>query len=232
MVRIQNHKNNQSKLNGDNEIAYRHRVMTVLITVLVVSILLVRFWPVEEKSIKETDDVTFQDEVMIQQIEITRQESAPPPPPKPQLPEPVPNDEIIEEVIDIEIEQDFLDAPELPSEQGTGMTGDENTIVSNPQLAPTVRKIVEPHVPDLPEELRGRIEMIVNFLVDQEGNVEEASIIQIRKYDESYEEYEVLPYIQYGLINTTIDAALQWKFRPARHQGSGVKTYTSHRFNY
>jgi len=219
-------------MKGDVEIAYRHRVMSGLVVVLLVCLIIVRFWPVEEKTIRETEQITFQEEVLIEEIEITRQPSAPPPPPRPQLPEPVPDDEIIEEEIDVDMELDFPEAPELPEERGTGITGDEDIIVSNPQLSPTVVKIVEPHVPDLPDELKGRIEMIVNFLVDQEGNVEEASIIQIRKYDESYEEYEVLPYIEYGLINATIDAALKWKFRAARHQGSGVKAFTSHRFNY
>lgn len=227
-----NQKNNRLKISREDEVAYRHRVMSGLVVVLVMAIITVRYWPVKEITIEETEEVTFQDEVLMQEIDITRQPSAPPPPPSPQMPQPVPDDEIIVQEINLEMEQDFLDAPELPNDLGTGISGDENTIVSDPQLPPTVVKIVEPHVPDLPDELKGRIEMIVNFLVDQEGKVEEASIIEIRKYDENYEEYEVLPFIQYGLINATIDAALQWQFRPARHQGSGVKAFTSHRFNY
>jgi hypothetical protein len=81
--------------------------------------------------------------------------------------------------------------PDLPEAFGTGRFGDEDIIVSNPQLPPSVVRIVEPSVPELPDELRGRIEMVVNFLVNQDGTVEEASIVQIRKYsDRSRTDYD------------------------------------------
>jgi hypothetical protein len=207
-------------------------MMYGLIVVLISMILTFRFWPVTEITINQPVEIVFTDEVLIDDIEITRQQSAPPPPPRPQVPQPVPNDEIIEDVIEIDSELQLVDFPDLPDDFGTGVDGDEEIIVSNPQLPPSVVRIVEPSVPELPDELRGRIVMVVNFLVNSDGTVEEASIMEVRKYDENREAYEVLPFIQYGLMGATLEAALNWRFRAARHEGAGVRTYTTATFNY
>jgi len=103
--------------------------------------------------------------------------------------------------------------------------------VGNPQVPPTVVRIVEASAPDaVPDEYRGNLEMIVNFLVDENGDVEEASIEEIRRYTNG--DYEVMPFIQYGLMDAVIRAALQWRFRPARQDGEPVRAYTRQRFNY
>jgi hypothetical protein len=215
-----------------SETEYRIRIMYGLIFVLVGMILTFRLWPVTEITVEQPQEIVFTEDVLIDDIEITRQQSAPPPPPRPQVPQPVPVDEIIEDVIEIDTELQLVDFPELPDDFGTGIDGDEEVIVSNPQLPPSVVRIVEPSVPELPNELRGRIEMVVNFLVNSDGTVEEASIVEVRKYDENREEYEVLPFIQYGLMGATLEAALNWRFRAARHDGAGVRTYTTATFNY
>ncbi len=193
---------------------------------------LVRFWP-EIDYIPSFDfEVAEQEIVILDEIEITRQETSPPPPPRPQMPNPVPQDEII----DIEIEFDMdLDLPELPDLDpgfGTGQTGSEPRIVSNPQIPPTVVRIVEATAPErVPEEYRGKLEMIVNFLVDENGEVEEVSIMEIRLYDDDGQ-YEQLPFVQYGLMDAVLRAAMQWRFRPARQDGETVKAFTRQRFNY
>jgi len=216
-----------------DEINYRQRIMMGIIFSLIVMILAVKLWPVHEKRVETVEQMVFHDQVLIDEIEITRQQSSPPPPPRPTVPQPVPDDEIIEDFIEFDAEINFPDLPELPEASGTGRFGDEDVIVSNPQLPPSVIRIVEPSVPELPDELRGRIEMVVNFLVKQDGTVEEASIVQIRKFsDRGRSDYEVLPFIQYGLMGATLEAALNWRFRPARHEGAGVRTYTTATFNY
>ncbi len=212
---------------------YRNRVLSCIVGVLILFIAIVRLWP----------DVTYepvldfetyeQDIVMLDDIEITRQATSPPPPPRPQMPNPVPDDEIIEE-IEIEFDMD-LDLPDLPLPDpgfGTGQTGDEERIVGNPQIPPTVVRIVEASAPDeVPDEYRGRLEMIVNFLVDTDGSVEEVSIMEIRLYNDDGT-YEELPYVQYGLMDAVLRAAMQWRFRPARQDGEQVKAFTRQRFNY
>ncbi len=226
--------NNKNTYNSHtDELMYRHSILYGIVLILVCLILMVRFWPVKEKNIQEMEEFVFQEEVLIDEIEITRQQPATPPPPRPIVPQPEPVDEIIEDDIDFDPELDLADLPDLPDEYGTGRYGDDDIIVSDPQLPPSVVRIVEPSVPEMPEELRGRIEMIVNFLVNEDGSVEEASIVEIRKYNsDNRDEYEVLPFIQYGLMGATLEAALNWRFRAARHEGNQVRTYSTHRFNY
>lgn len=205
--------------------------MAVLI-VEVLLLLLIRFWPADSYQPDAYQVDLPHDQVLIDEIQITQQRSSPPPPPKPQIPQPVPSDEIIEIELDIDLDLDVPDMPDLDPGTGTALEGEESAIVSNPQIPPTVVRIVEASTPaGVPSELRGNIEMIVNFLVDENGTVEEASIVEIRKYNNG-EEYEVLPFIEHGLMDAVLRAALQWRFRPARQDGESVKAYTRQRFNY
>lgn len=190
------------------------------------------FWPVRESTPQLPEFVYTPEVPLIDDVEITQRVSSPPPPPKPVIPQPVPNDEIIEYVeIDLEMETDLPEMPDLEG-MGSGLIGDEASIVSNPQVPPTVIRIVEASAPDrVPAELRGKLEMIVSFLVDRNGNVEEAAIVEIRRYDDDGD-YEVLPFVEHGLMDAVLQAALQWRFRPARQDGETVRAFTRQRFNY
>jgi hypothetical protein len=224
-------KNQKNRRISDE--SYRNLTLACIVMVQIAFIALVRFWPdtIYEPSLDF--EIYEQEVVMLDDVEITRQATSPPPPPRPQLPNPVPDDEIIEEV-EIEFDMD-LDLPDMPLPDpgfGTGETGDEERIVSNPQIPPTVVRIVEASAPErVPEEYRGRLEMIVNFLVDSDGSVEEVSIMEIRLYNDDGS-YEELPYVQYGLMDAVLRAAMQWRFRPARQDGEQVKAFTRQRFNY
>ncbi|TVR17277.1 MAG: hypothetical protein EA391_05300 [Balneolaceae bacterium] len=211
---------------------YRILILTCIITVQVGAILLVRLWPDSDYTPSLDFEITEQEVVMLDDIEITRQLSSPPPPPRPIIPNPVPDDEIIEVELELDMEINLPDLPPLDPGFGTGQTGDEERIVSNPQIPPTVVRIVEASAPqEVPSEIRGNLEMIVNFLVDENGMVEEVSIMEIRLYrtDGTFEE---LPYVQYGLMDAVLAAAMQWRFRPARQDGERVKAFTRQRFNY
>ena len=195
-------------------------------------ILLFKFWPTEANQ-----EVSYQyeppdQEFLIDEVMITQQRSSPPPPPKPQIPQPIPSDIVMEFEPEFELDLDVPEMPDLEVGTGTAMDGDESAIVSNPQIPPTVVRIVEASSPEgVPPELKGSIEMIVNFLVDKNGRVEEASIVEIRKYSDDGD-YEVLEFIEYGLMDAVLRAALQWRFRPARQNGEPVRAYTRQRFNY
>lgn len=214
-----------------SEIDYRNRFLLSILIAQIIVLLTFRFWP-EEKRVVTVYNVDLPDrQVLIDEIEITQQRSTPPPPPKPIIPQPVPTDEIIEYELDIDEVPDLPELPDLDPGDGSGLDGSEARIVGNPQIPPTVIRIVEASAPDeVPAELRGNLEMIVNFLVDENGEVEEASIMEIRKYTNG--EYEILPFVQYGLMDAVLKAALQWIFRPARQDGENVKSFTRQRFNY
>lgn len=205
--------------------------MSVII-VEVVLLIMIHFWPSTDYIPQIDFEVPEQERVFLDDIQITRQQTSPPPPPRPMMPQPVPNDEIIEVEIEIEMDLDIPDLPDLEEGFGTGETGTEERIVSNPQIPPTVVRIVEATAPsEVPQEYKGRLEMIVNFLVDTEGEVEEVSIMEIRLYNEDGS-FEELPFVQYGLMDAVLKAAMQWRFRPARQDGETVKAFTRQRFNY
>lgn len=226
-------KNYHQKNRRISDRDYRNLVLVSIVVVEVFLILLIRLWPEivyePELEFELSDDAV----VALEDIQVTRQQSSPPPPPKPQIPVPVPNDEIIEEELDFDAELDLNTLP-LPEEgRGTGMSGDEERIVGNPQVPPSIVRIVEASAPEeVPAEYKGRIEMIVNFLVDQDGDVEEVSIMEIRLYERDGSGYEQLEYVQYGLMDAVLKAAMQWRFRPARQNGEPVKAFTRQRFSY
>ena len=214
------------------ESGYINRLLISLLAIQVLVLLLFKFWPTDARQEVSYQSEPPQQEVLIDEIQITKQRSSPPPPPKPQIPQPVPSDEVIEFEPDFELDLQTPEMPELEFGTGTAMAGDESAIVSNPQIPPTVVRIVEASSPDdVPPELKGNIEMIVNFLVDKDGRVEEASIVEIRKYSGDGD-YEVLEFIEYGLMDAVLRAALQWRFRPARQDGEPVRAFTRQRFNY
>lgn len=211
---------------------YRKLILACIIVIQISVIALIRFWPNIEYTPSLDFEIVEPELVMVDDIEITRQESSPPPPPRPQLPIPIPVDDIIEVELDIDMNLELPDLPDLDPGFGTGFTGNEERIVSNPQIPPTVVRIVEASAPEeVPAEIRGKLEMIVNFLVDENGEVEEVSIMEIRLYNDDGS-YEELPFVQYGLMDAVLRAAMQWRFRPARQDGERVKAFTRQRFNY
>ncbi len=212
---------------------YRNLVLASIVIVQVLLIFLIRFWPerIYEESALDFD-IPQQDVAVLDDIEVTRQAASPPPPPKPQTPVPVPNDEIIEQEIEFNVDLDLPNLPALEPGFGSGQSGDSDRIVSNPQVPPSIVRIVEATAPKgVPEDYKGRLEMIVNFLVDKEGEVEEVSIMEIRLYNREGG-FEQLEYVQHGLMDAVLKAAMQWKFRPARQNGEPVKAFTKQRFNY
>lgn len=212
---------------------YRNLILVCIAIVEIGLILLIRLWPDYTYAPELDFDLEPAEAIALEEIRVTRQESSPPPPPKPQVPVPVPNDEVIEEELEFEQEMDLSTLPMPEEGSGNAMTGDEERIVGNPEIPPSVVRIVEATAPDgVPEEYKGRLEMIVNFLVDTKGEVEEVSIMEIRLYERESNEYKQLEYVQYGLMDAVIKAAMQWRFRPARQDGEPVKAFTRQRFSY
>lgn len=197
-----------------------------------IALFMVLFWPVPVKE-KVYQDVVFSDnEIVMEEVQITTQKNTPPPPPRPQIPIPVPNDQVIEEEI---LLLEDIDLPEYDDSlfvEGSGPAGSSDKVTANPQISPGIIRIVEPTVPEAAKKAGVKAEMWITFLVDKEGKVEEATIAEIRVYDKNGDDYTIRESIGYGLIEATINAALQWKFRPAKNGGDPVKAYTTHTISY
>ncbi|MGM0546585.1 MAG: energy transducer TonB [Bacteroidota bacterium] len=215
-----------------DERSYRVRFMYSVIIVETIVLLVFNFWPVDEQPNRLCETDFSEGAIALEDIVRTTQQNRPPPPPKPQVPIPEPNDEVIEED---PIEFDNLNISEYSDSLSTeliGSDGESEKPVSSPQSPPQVIHIVEPTVPDAAKQAEIKAEIWVNFLVDTNGRVEEASINEIVLYDPKTNERQTADRIGYGLTEATLNAALQWRFRPARNEGKPVKSYTRQVFSF
>lgn len=137
----------------------------------------------------ERSEITYKGEQEVAEMEEvvqTEQQDRAPPPPRPQVPVAVPNDEIIEDVeinIDAEIDMDeSLDIPQPPQEEEAVEEEEEDFFVSvekmpklNTSLAELQKKIVYPARAQK-AGIEGRV--IVQFIVNEKGEVENPKVIR------------------------------------------------------
>jgi len=215
-----------------SEVSYKNRILGSIVIAELIVISVFTLWPVPDQDRTYQDIVYTDSEAIIDEVQITTQKSSPPPPPRPQVPVPVPNDQVIEEEILTLEDIDISEYSDSMSVVGLGRVGDSDRVASNPQLPPSIIRIVEPTLPEAARQADIKAEILVSFLVDKQGQVEEATISQIKLYDKESDDFKIVDRINYGLTNATLEAALQWRFRPAKDQGQVVKSYTKHWFNY
>lgn len=223
-----NHKHSDRR-----ETDYRIRMMACVIAAEVIAIGFFNLWPTPEQPGDPYKDFDFRENaISLEDVVRTKQQSSPPPPPKPQVPLPVPNDEVIEEeIINLE-DLNVTKYSDSLSVTMVGSQGDADEPVSSPQVSPRIKHIVEPTVPEAAKKANIKAEVWVNFLVDTEGKVEEATISRIRLFNRETGDAEVVDTIGYGLTEATLDAALQWQFRPAKNEGKAVKAYSRQIFTF
>lgn len=211
------------------DLDHAQRFMIALIGSLMIILAFFKLWPASPPEKAEFQEFYADEEILIDNTIITQQADSPPPPPKPMVPVPVPNDEIIPE--DIE----FPDIDDIPADQSTsempgrGETSGKAQLVGDPQTPPMLLKIVEPTIPQAVKEQNIKAQIDVTFLVGANGTVEDAFISEIRLYDG--DSFTVVNQIGYGLLEATIEAALKWRFSPARQEGKPVRTYVENSFN-
>lgn len=213
------------------EWSYRNKILVSIAATELLLLGIFTLWPVDKEEKAYQDMVFTEQNVMVEEVQITTQKSSPPPPPKPQVPVPVPDDEVVEEELMNLEEMDISEYSDSLEIRGMGRIGDADQVVSNPQQPPSLVRIVEPTIPQAARQADIKAEILVSFLVNKRGNVEEATISQVKLYEKGKDEYRLVKSIDYGLTDATLEAALQWKFRPAKHNGQAVKAYTSHYFS-
>ncbi|MFU8860005.1 MAG: energy transducer TonB [Cyclonatronaceae bacterium] len=208
-----------------SETAYRHRIGYSIAAVQILAILLFRFLPAIQPG--ETDLVLSERvfERDIELIEPTRQGRLLPAPPRPSMLPPVPTDVILDDEI-IEIEEPRITGNDL--DQST--TGEPGPPVENPDQPPSVIRIVEAITPGEVRRDNTRLEVAVRFLISSEGDVKDATIIRVRKMDRNGDGFTEIPIFEYNITDAISRAAMQWRFRPARHEGISVPAYSTHFF--
>ncbi len=211
----------------------------VLACVAIVQLLLIfafNYWPVSnsQKPFHFTDQ--NDQPVTLNLVEVTHQGGASAPP-VPAVPVEVPNDKIIPDPIkQLQTENlvrgDTIGFGNMPGSGSDSGAGQGEGIATNPGRPPQIVKIVEPAIPARAREAKVRAELLVNFLVDKDGKPQDVSIAQIRVYDSEQKKWKVVQTIGYGIIDATLEAAAQWRFRPAQDKGKKVRAYTQHIFTF
>lgn len=213
------------------QLQYRHRFMLCLISSLLIMIVIFKLWPGYGQENNDKVYIEPNQEIFIEQSIATKQETAPASPPKPQIPVPVPAEEIIEEDIELLDFEDMLSLEKI-GEGEAGQTGDSDEPVASPQRPPTPLKIIEPAIPEKARNADIIAEVHVTFLVDKKGIVEEIFISSIRKYEKNARDFEIVTEIGYGIMEASLTAAKKWRFNPAKDNGEAVKAYTTQIFSF
>ncbi len=213
--------------NKEEKKRYKIRMMASVIAVELFMLALVLFWPATEKAAIYQDTFESEGTTIVEAPVITHQAGNPPPPPSPQIPVEVPDEVIVEEQ-QIEF-LEFNDVGEAdPASLITGNRGGvSGKIYNNPELAPSILYIVEPTIENRTDN---KALIYVSFLVNKEGNVEEATIDRILLFDDEGNPTIKVQQINRRVLSATLEAALDWKFRPAKVNGEPVRAYTLQTF--
>lgn len=220
---------------SEPDTAYLNRFLVYLAASLLLTIAAFKFWPSNEIGAFPLAVVsTFEEPLMIavDVPERTRQRAGVGAPSKPVIPLPVPTDRLVEDVIELPEFRLDLNLQPLTGLTTQGMPGEAGDgIVSNPARPASVLRIVEPIFPEEAQAAGLRAVIVVTFVVSSEGLVSDVSVKEIRLYSKDGN-YSVTNKIGYGLVEATLRAALQWKFRPAQNEGKAVASYVRHEFSF
>jgi len=178
----------------------------------------------------ETQDeqivIDQQEEVFVEEIVQTKQEIKAPPPPRPMVPVEVPNDEIIvDDFIDLDAELDlddsFMELPPPPPPANDENTEEEEIFIVVEQMPELIGGLasLNKHItyPEMARraQIEGRV--IVEFIIDKEGNVNNPKIIRG---------------IGGGCDEVALSAVQKVKFKPGMQRGKPVLVRYSMPINF
>lgn len=167
---------------------------------------------------QENVDLTEEQEVVkMEQIEQTKHEEKPPPPPAPRVPVEVPNDEIVEDQnFDISADLNMGDKLEMPPPPEEEEEEEEDFFVvveQMPKLKGGLAKLQGcVNYPEMARKagIEGRV--IVQFIVNENGNVEEPRVVRG---------------IGGGADKEAVRCVKQADFQPGRQRGNPVRVQYS-----
>ena len=212
--------------------AYRPRFLAALAVSLLALTLTFQLWPTEKRADQRRYVATPQEQIALELIEPTAQARRAAPPPPPTLPPievpddvPIPDEEIVFDDLDLSptLEPIQLDAPPGLEE----VEGDEGPVfVERADRRPRTVTPVFPDYPRAAEQRDIRARVRIRVLVDERGRVQETLILERFLLDDKDREERVAE-IGYGVEEAALDAARRTPFRPGRHGGRAVQTYTT-----
>jgi protein TonB len=199
----------------DLKLKYRRVFEISIIAALLLLILAFKFFPEiegEQMAIEAPQEL-----VDMEDVEITKQETAPPPPPKPPIPIEAPADEELE---DIEIEDTEIDfeeevaAPPPPVEEEEEIPVEFFVAVEEmPEPIGGIQAIQQNIIyPEIAKRAGVQGRVYVKAFVDESGVVQKA---------------EVLKGIGAGCDEAAIDAVMKTRFKPGKQRGKPVRVQVS-----
>lgn len=200
----------------DLKLKYR-RVFEISIAIaLLIMILAFKFFPTIQGEQLEVE--APQELVEMEDVEITKQETAPPPPPKPPIPIEAPADEELE---DIEIEDTEIDMDEVVSAPPPPPVEEEEEV--SPDFFVAVEKMPQPVggiegiqkkivYPEIAKRAGVQGRVFVKAFVDETGAVQKA---------------EVIKGIGAGCDEAAVAAVMKTRFNPGEQRGKPVKVQVS-----
>lgn len=209
-------RNDRKKPKSDLRKFYTVFLEAGLIVVLVAFLVAMKL---DFRSQQKDVDLTEEQEVVeMEQITQTKHEEKPPPPPRPQVPVEVPNDEIVEDQnFDINADlnlQDKLEMPPPPEDKKEEEEEDFFVVVEQmPKLKGGLAKLQGcVNYPEMARKagIEGRV--IVQFIVNEEGNVESPNVVRG---------------IGGGADEEALRCVKQADFEPGRQRGNPVRVQYS-----
>ncbi|MEM8557234.1 MAG: energy transducer TonB [Bacteroidota bacterium] len=215
-------------------VADRIRGLAALAASLALVCAVFTFWP-KDLLAPATDRVfsTAAPEVIqLEEIAQTVQSPPPPPPPPSLLPPVEVPDDVEIEVEDLDFEEPTLDLPteiaipDAPAREATPAPAPAApAFVERPQRSPSQISMSAPTYPDEARRAGIRARVRVQVLVSEGGQVAEAEVVERILLRGDNEEF--VDAIGYGVEEAALEAARRERFRPARHEGARVRTYTT-----
>lgn len=205
-------------LNKNPKVDLRRKYRRVLEISIIISLALLilsfKFFPEFKKEEIKLDGP--QELLNVEDVEITKQETAPPPPPKPPIPIEAPSDDVLE---DIEIGDTELDVNEIVSAPPPPPAKEEEEVEEEPVFFVAVEQTPEPIggiegiqkrivYPEIAKRAGVQGRVFVKAFVDENGNVVKVELIKG---------------IGAGCDEAAMEAVKSTKFVPGKQRGKAVK---------
>jgi len=202
----------------DLKLKYQRVLEISIILALVILIGAFKFFPTFQKDTVKLDGP--QELVNVEDVEVTKQESAPPPPPKPPIPIEAPSDDVLE---DIEIKDTEIDLTEQISAPPPPPAQKEQEEEEEPAFFVAVEEMPDPIggiagiqsrivYPEIAKRAGVQGRVFVKAFVDESGNVQKVELIKG---------------IGAGCDEAAMDAVKQTKFKPGKQRGKAVRVQVS-----
>ncbi len=157
--------------------------------------------------------------IELEEIPETVQLKKPPPPQRPQIPIATESEDIPEDVTIMDTDLD-LDAPPPPPPPppGARQRQEDSPIFMAWEEAPQLIKMVTPEYPEIARKAGVEGQVIMQIVVDEEGNVLQADVVFAQPAG-IFEE-------------AAVKAMLQWKFKPAKQRDKAIKVRMGQRMDF